>query len=37
MSGEYEKWFKHKPARGCVAVKALPLGAEVEIEAIALP
>ncbi|KAJ5100147.1 endoribonuclease L-PSP [Penicillium argentinense] len=37
MNGEYEKWFKNKPARSCVAVKALPMGADVEIEAIALP
>ncbi|KAF7587273.1 hypothetical protein BBP40_007490 [Aspergillus hancockii] len=37
MNREYGKWFKHKPARSCVAVKALPKGAAVEIEAIALP
>ncbi|KEZ44579.1 hypothetical protein SAPIO_CDS3616 [Scedosporium apiospermum] len=37
MNGEYEKWFKHKPARSCVAVKTLPKNADVEIEAIALP
>jgi len=24
MNSEYEKWFSHKPARSCVAVKALP-------------
>jgi len=24
MNAEYEKWFSHKPARSCVAVKALP-------------
>lgn len=33
----YGKYFTtHKPARSCVAVKELPLGAEVEIELIAL-
>ncbi|KAI8161699.1 hypothetical protein K4K54_011274 [Colletotrichum sp. SAR 10_86] len=37
MNGEYEKWFTHKPARSCVAVKTLPKNVEVEIEAIALP
>ncbi|KAF2404084.1 YjgF-like protein [Trichodelitschia bisporula] len=37
MNGEYEKFFTHKPARSCVAVKALPLGVPVEIECIALP
>ncbi|CAI4216281.1 unnamed protein product [Parascedosporium putredinis] len=37
MNGEYEKWFKHKPARSCVAVKTLPRNADVEIECIALP
>lgn len=36
MNGEYEKWFTHKPARTCVAVKQLPLGVDVEIEAIAI-
>jgi 2-iminobutanoate/2-iminopropanoate deaminase len=36
MNGEYEKWFKHKPARSCVAVFQLPKGALVEIELIAL-
>ncbi|KAL2757121.1 hypothetical protein ACRALDRAFT_2027020 [Sodiomyces alcalophilus JCM 7366] len=37
MNGEYEKWFTHKPARSCVAVKTLPKNVDVEIEAIALP
>jgi 2-iminobutanoate/2-iminopropanoate deaminase len=36
MNTEYEKWFTHKPARSCVAVKTLPKGVHVEIEAIAL-
>jgi 2-iminobutanoate/2-iminopropanoate deaminase len=36
MNGEYEKWFKHKPARSCVAVYQLPKGVPVEIEAIAI-
>ncbi|KAF2677331.1 YjgF-like protein [Lentithecium fluviatile CBS 122367] len=35
MNGEFEKWFAHKPARSCVAVKQLPKGVPVEIEAIA--
>jgi reactive intermediate/imine deaminase len=37
MNGEYEKWFSHKPARSCVAVKTLPKNVDVEIECIALP
>jgi enamine deaminase RidA (YjgF/YER057c/UK114 family) len=37
MNGEYEKWFKHEPARSCVTVKTLPKSTGVEIEAIALP
>ena len=32
----YEKYFVSKPARSCVAVKALPKGALCEIEAIAV-
>jgi len=36
MNGEYEKWFTHKPARTCVAVRELPKGVDVEIEAIAV-
>lgn len=36
MNGMYEKYFSHKPARSCVAVKELPKGVPVEIEAIAL-
>lgn len=32
---EYAKWFVSKPARSCVAVKALPKGVKVEIELIA--
>ncbi|RYO79948.1 hypothetical protein DL766_009079 [Monosporascus sp. MC13-8B] len=37
MNKEYEKWFTHKPARSCVAVKTLPKNVDVEIECIALP
>ncbi|CAK7266538.1 hypothetical protein SEPCBS57363_002139 [Sporothrix epigloea] len=37
MNGEYSKWFTHKPARSCVAVKTLPKNVDVEIECIALP
>jgi len=37
MNLEYAEWFKHKPARSCVAVKQLPKGVDVEIECIALP
>lgn len=37
MNEEYARWFVHKPARSCVAVKELPKGVEVEIECIALP
>lgn len=36
MNGVYEKYFTHKPARSCVAVKELPKGVPVEIEAVAL-
>jgi len=36
MNGVYEKYFSHKPARTCVAVRELPKGVDVEIEAIAL-
>ncbi|KAK8250951.1 Endoribonuclease L-PSP/chorismate mutase-like protein, partial [Phyllosticta capitalensis] len=36
MNGVYEKFFAHKPARSCVAVKTLPKGVPVEIECIAL-
>jgi len=36
MNGVYEKFFAHKPARSCVAVKQLPKGVPVEIECIAL-
>ena len=32
----YGKYFSEKPARSCVAVAALPKGAWVEVEAIAL-
>jgi 2-iminobutanoate/2-iminopropanoate deaminase len=35
MNGTYEKYFAHKPARSCVAVKQLPKGVPVEIECIA--
>ena len=31
----YAKYFTSKPARSCVAVKDLPLGALVEVEIIA--
>jgi len=37
MNSEYEKWFTHKPARSCVAVKELPKGVPVEMECVALP
>ncbi|KAF5021833.1 hypothetical protein F66182_6126 [Fusarium sp. NRRL 66182] len=37
INTEYEKWFAHKPARSCVAVKTLPKNVDVEIEVIALP
>ncbi|QDS70341.1 hypothetical protein FKW77_008794 [Venturia effusa] len=36
MNETYGEYFAHKPARSCVAVKALPLGVPVEIECIAL-
>ncbi|KAF2840931.1 YjgF-like protein [Patellaria atrata CBS 101060] len=36
MNSTYEKFFAHKPARSCVAVKQLPKGVPVEIECIAL-
>jgi 2-iminobutanoate/2-iminopropanoate deaminase len=36
MNGVYEKFFKHKPARSCVAVYQLPKGVPIEIECIAL-
>ena len=32
----YAKYFTHRPARSCVAVKELPKGALVEIEVIAV-
>uniref|UniRef100_A0A060T677 ARAD1B09328p n=1 Tax=Blastobotrys adeninivorans TaxID=409370 RepID=A0A060T677_BLAAD len=33
----YAEYFTtHKPARSCVAVRELPLGADIEIEAVAL-
>ena len=35
FNGVYEKYFTSKPARSCVAVRALPKGVLVEIEAIA--
>ncbi|KAI2629706.1 YjgF-like protein [Hypoxylon sp. NC1633] len=37
MNTEYAKWFTHKPARSCVAVKQLPKSVDIEIECIALP
>ncbi|OJJ96125.1 YjgF-like protein [Aspergillus aculeatinus CBS 121060] len=36
MNQEYGKFFAHKPARSCFAVKQLPKGVPVEIECIAL-
>jgi enamine deaminase RidA (YjgF/YER057c/UK114 family) len=36
MNNEYEKWFSHKPARSCIAVKGLPNKVDVEIEATAI-
>lgn len=36
MNGVYERFFAHKPARSCVAVRTLPKGVPVEIECIAL-
>ena len=36
FNGVYAKYFTSKPARSCVAVKALPKGALCEIEAIAV-
>lgn len=35
FNGIYERYFVSKPARSCVAVKALPKGVLCEIEAIA--
>lgn len=38
MNAEYGKWFEWEgrmPARSCIAVKQLPKGARVEIEAVA--
>ena len=35
FNGVYEKYFVSKPARSCVAAKALPKGVLCEIEAIA--
>ncbi|EHA53712.1 hypothetical protein MCOR02_001405 [Pyricularia oryzae] len=37
MNEEYAKWFTHKPARSCVAVKTLPKNVDVELECIAMP
>ena len=36
FNGVYGKYFTGKPARSCVAVSALPKGALVEVEVIAL-
>jgi len=36
MNRRYEKFFAHKPARSCVAVKQIPKGVPIEIECIAL-
>ena len=35
FNGIYEKYFTSRPARSCVAVKALPKGALAEVELIA--
>ncbi|KAF2748377.1 YjgF-like protein [Sporormia fimetaria CBS 119925] len=35
MNATYEKYFAHKPARSCVAVRELPKGVPVEIECVA--
>ena len=35
MNGVFAKYFAHKPARSCVAVKTLPKNVPVEIECIA--
>ena len=35
FNGVYSKYFTKNPARSCVAVKALPKGALVEVEVIA--
>ncbi|MDE5897353.1 MAG: RidA family protein [Clostridia bacterium] len=35
FNGVYAKYFTEKPARSCVAVKALPKGVLAEVEAIA--
>ena len=36
FNGVYGKYFTEKPARSCVAAKALPKGVLVEVELIAL-
>ena len=36
FNGVYEKYFTEKPARSCVAVKALPKNVLCEVEIIAL-
>ena len=36
MNSVYGEYFSHLPARSCVAVKQLPKGVPVEIEATAL-
>ncbi|PSK79004.1 protein MMF1, mitochondrial [Candidozyma auris] len=37
FNGVYGKYFnEHKPARSCVAVKALPLGVPLEMEVVAV-
>lgn len=36
MNSVYERYFPHRPARSCVAVKELPKGFPVELECIAL-
>jgi len=38
MNAEYEKHFGEvRPARSCVAVRALPKGVLIEMECVALP
>jgi enamine deaminase RidA (YjgF/YER057c/UK114 family) len=34
MNETYAKYFAHRPARSCVAVKELPKGVPVEIECV---
>lgn len=36
MNEVYERYFAHRPARSCVAVKELPKGVGVEVEGVAM-